>query len=172
MKTIEIAIPENPSMADLLSAFQTSYAAEAARVMEKRTAGVSNGEVVDSPIQIRRYSEHVYMVTGFKLPELPHPVAVCVTEAMQNPPENVIYETGTYQAFVFQSEHSESRNGITMEALLSICKDRLELFNQGAFYCSENEQAIEGIGKALHWLNERMVRVLKERACMLEEREG
>ena len=46
-------------------------------------------------------------------------------------------------------------NGIFMEDLLHIVKDRLEGFNQGKWSCKENSMAITKIEEALLWLNKR-----------------
>ncbi len=46
-------------------------------------------------------------------------------------------------------------NGVSMEALLVIIKDRLEGFQTSAFACSENEQALNHVNTALRVLNER-----------------
>ena len=46
-------------------------------------------------------------------------------------------------------------NGIFMEDLLHIVKDRLEGFNQGKWRCKENSMAITNIEEALLWLNKR-----------------
>ena len=46
-------------------------------------------------------------------------------------------------------------NGILMEDLLHIVKDRLEGFNQGDWRCKENSMAITKIEEALLWLNKR-----------------
>ena len=46
-------------------------------------------------------------------------------------------------------------NGIFMEDLLHIVKDRLEGFNQGDWRCKENSMAIAKIEEALLWLNKR-----------------
>ena len=46
-------------------------------------------------------------------------------------------------------------NGIFMEDLLHIVKDRLEGFNQGKWRCKENSMAITKIEEALLWLNKR-----------------
>jgi len=46
-------------------------------------------------------------------------------------------------------------NGITTEALLAVCADRLEAFQAGPFACPENEAALRFINSALYWLGER-----------------
>ena len=46
-------------------------------------------------------------------------------------------------------------NGITIEALLAICIDRLEGFQSGDYPCEENAKAIEGMEMALESLKSR-----------------
>jgi hypothetical protein len=46
-------------------------------------------------------------------------------------------------------------NGVTLEALLAICKDRLEYFQSGKFPCKENAVALEHIEGALKSLKAR-----------------
>ena len=46
-------------------------------------------------------------------------------------------------------------NGITQEALLAICADRLESFQAGSFACEDNAEALLHIQKALNCLKKR-----------------
>ena len=46
-------------------------------------------------------------------------------------------------------------NGVSIEALLQICKHRLEAFQATKFSCDFNANAIEGIDSALESLNAR-----------------
>lgn len=46
-------------------------------------------------------------------------------------------------------------NGLFMEDLLYIVRDRLDGFNQGEWACKENSMAITKIEEALLWLNKR-----------------
>lgn len=46
-------------------------------------------------------------------------------------------------------------NGITVEALLAICEDRLKCFQAGPFACEENQEALLHIQAALGTLNDR-----------------
>ena len=48
-------------------------------------------------------------------------------------------------------------NGTTIEALLAICKDRLEGFQQGKFPCDENAEALLHITEAITVLNQRTI---------------
>jgi hypothetical protein len=46
-------------------------------------------------------------------------------------------------------------NGVTQEALLAICIDRLQSFQEGPFACRENALALTKLEEAVHWLNSR-----------------
>ena len=46
-------------------------------------------------------------------------------------------------------------NGVTIEALLAICADRLRGFQLGKFSCRENACALTKIDEALMWLHKR-----------------
>ncbi len=49
----------------------------------------------------------------------------------------------------------EGMNGLTIEALLAICKDRLEGFQSGSFACDSNQVALDNINRALESLHSR-----------------
>lgn len=164
MKTITVNLSDTATTQEMLSAFQAAYNAEVAQYMERTTEDVENGEVEPSQIRITRFNENVYMITGFMLPDESHPTSQRIIEAMGNPPPGVIYQKGNHMAIVFTSDTGPYKNGITMEALLNICKDRLQQFNCGAYACDENDAAIYHITQAVESLNVRMERVLMERA--------
>lgn len=46
-------------------------------------------------------------------------------------------------------------NGITQEALIAICIDRLKSFQAGPFACRENALALTKLEEAMHWLHHR-----------------
>jgi hypothetical protein len=46
-------------------------------------------------------------------------------------------------------------NGISIEALLAVCQDRLEGFQSGEFRNRENALALTHIQEAMHWLHHR-----------------
>ena len=46
-------------------------------------------------------------------------------------------------------------NGITQEALIAICIDRLQGFQRGAFACRENALALTRLEEAQMWLHKR-----------------
>jgi hypothetical protein len=52
-------------------------------------------------------------------------------------------------------------NGLTQEVLLAIVIDRLRSFQQGAFACNENAQALVKIEEALHWLQQRTIKRMR-----------
>ena len=43
-------------------------------------------------------------------------------------------------------------NGITQEALIAICIDRLRCFQAGPYACDENKWALRDLESAQHWL--------------------
>lgn len=51
-------------------------------------------------------------------------------------------------------------NGITMEALLAVVKDRLEHFQNGPYPCEENARALDAVNAALAALHERTAKRL------------
>ena len=51
--------------------------------------------------------------------------------------------------------HDVGVNGITIEALLAIVRDRLEGFQAGPYACEDNEQALIALKETLHWLHNR-----------------
>jgi hypothetical protein len=46
-------------------------------------------------------------------------------------------------------------NGVTQEALIAICIDRLRSFQGGPYACRENALALTKLEEALHWLHSR-----------------
>jgi hypothetical protein len=52
-------------------------------------------------------------------------------------------------------------NGVTQEALLAICIDRLRSFQNGPFKCRENAIALTHLEEALMWLQRRTVERIK-----------
>lgn len=52
-------------------------------------------------------------------------------------------------------------NGITQEALLAVCIDRLRGFQSGKFACRENAIALTHLEDAVHWLQHRTNERLK-----------
>lgn len=46
-------------------------------------------------------------------------------------------------------------NGITQEALMAICIDRLRSFQAGPYACRENALALTKLEEAMHWLHSR-----------------
>lgn len=46
-------------------------------------------------------------------------------------------------------------NGVTVEALLAICADRLQCFQAGPFACESNQKALDNINSAMEALHSR-----------------
>jgi hypothetical protein len=67
---------------------------------------------------------------------------------------------------VFQASPSagpfNSPDGITMEALLAICADRLQSFQAGPYACTENADALTNINAALNSLHSRTRRIASQ----------
>jgi hypothetical protein len=85
-------------------------------------------------------ANHVYAITTPSKPlkaELASPAVQCDI-SFQNGP---ISEAGV--------------NGISQEALLAICIDRLECFQKGQYACRENAIALTHLQDAMHWLQHR-----------------
>lgn len=49
-------------------------------------------------------------------------------------------------------------NGVTQEALIAICIDRLRSFQSGPFACKENACALTHLEEAMHWLQQRTIK--------------
>lgn len=63
--------------------------------------------------------------------------------------------TGTLLEFQHGPVQAGVANGLTIEALLAVCEDRLLGFQTGAFACSENSDAIVAIRQAMAALHTR-----------------
>lgn len=61
-------------------------------------------------------------------------------------------------------------NGISIESLLAICKDRLQTFNKNGFDCTENNMAIGHIAAAITALEHRQVRRKEENKAGTQEK--
>lgn len=97
-------------------------------------------------------------------PGMPHGLLVQVNDPVTAGGANYSYEIvlpdGTPFPFEFQSQEPElGVNGVTMEALLAICIDRLECFQKGPYPCRENALALTKIEEALLWLHRRTERL-------------
>lgn len=64
-----------------------------------------------------------------------------------------------------QGDPAQQINGITMEALIAICADRLAGLQAGAYPCDENMRALAHLHCALESLHNRTRRVAAERAA-------
>lgn len=82
---------------------------------------------------------------------------ICNYDAAENP----LYEDGDASDLVilFQNgpvgPEGTKRNGVTIEALLAVCADRLMGFQNGPQACEQNARALAGIESALWALHER-----------------
>lgn len=86
-------------------------------------------------------ANHLYRISGFDSatnPSDPMKDRQCSTVIFQNGP---IAEAGV--------------NGVTQEALLAICIDRLRSFQAGPYACRENALALTKMEEAQMWLLER-----------------
>jgi len=65
------------------------------------------------------------------------------------------YGTATFIMFQNGPINEAGVNGITQEALLAICIDRLESFQSGPYACRENALALTKLQEAQMWLQKR-----------------
>lgn len=84
-------------------------------------------------------------------------------ERTSNGVYEVVFLDGRKITIPFQTGE-DAPNGVTLEALIMTCVDRLETFQAGEFACSENAEAIGYLEQALRVLSERSVRVAAEDA--------
>lgn len=157
---LQVQMGENISLQTLREVFQ-----EAAQMIQaKDTCLIHNGEIEPddgiTPLRIRKFNEDLYIISGYRLSDpAVSPVSRRLQEYQSNPLAEAI-APGTYQVVVFQhgNRKEQGNNGVTMESLLSICKDRLESFEDSDFACVENARAIECIQQAIDALNARAER--------------
>jgi hypothetical protein len=62
---------------------------------------------------------------------------------------------GQRRSIVFHIGDPREPNGLSLEALLAICVDRLESFRAGGVDVEHNEQAIAHLREAMFWLHVR-----------------
>lgn len=86
-------------------------------------------------------ANHCYVLEGFAA-EL-NPSKVETGELV------ILFQNGPLQ------EHGA--NGVTTEALLAVCADRLRGFQSGKFATKANACALTHIEEALHWLQQRTI---------------
>lgn len=157
-KVIVNAAPD-ATMQDLIDAFNRT----ASEVVHRGVTPIINGEheKAESTILIRRVNEDAYLISGFSIGN-GSAVGARLDEVRRHSDDCVV--PGTFLPLVFQhGPRSEvGFNGITIESLLVICKDRLTLMNQEPFDCVENARAIECVDQTLDALNARMLRRLRE----------
>lgn len=86
-------------------------------------------------------ANHRYEITGFATYGNPYLSQPPITRTFLSFQNGAIAEVGV--------------NGITQEALIAICIDRLRSFQAGRFACRENALALTKLEEALHWLHHR-----------------
>lgn len=157
--TVNVKLTEAATVQDVREAFQEL----AQQIQMKDTRLIENGELEHDdapPIRIRKFNEDLYIISGYKLPDTnASPVTARLAQYQSNPLAEA-HLPGTYQPVVFQHGNRKDvgNTGVTMESLLSICKDRLESFEDSDFACVENARAIECIQQAIDALNARAER--------------
>lgn len=97
-------------------------------------------------------ASHRYDLTGFELVDNPS-AGFGESEFSKNQVRNICNKT----IILFQNGplKEAKRNGITQEALIAICIDRLRSFQKGDFSCRENAIALTHLEDALMWLQKR-----------------
>lgn len=89
-------------------------------------------------------ASHCYKIVGY--------------DASRNPSlDEFDDQHGTATFILFQNGpiNEAGMNGITQEALIAICIDRLQCFQAGPYACWENEMALTKLKEAQMWLHER-----------------
>lgn len=94
-------------------------------------------------------ANHAYVISGFDATtnrSLP---------AVNRSPEEYDLAGGTVVLFQNGPIPVHGMNGVTVEALLAICADRLKSFQAGPFACRENAVALTNVEQAIMWLHKR-----------------
>lgn len=90
-------------------------------------------------------SGHRYLISGFSTYKNKYRLETPVVDSEEVC--DIIFQDGPVP--------EKGHNGITLECLLVICKDRLEMFQSGKFPCKENAVALDHINIALNSLKSR-----------------
>lgn len=95
-------------------------------------------------------TRNLYMIRGFN-----------TTTNKEDPFVKRYGQASEHCTVLFQSGDPSlvGRNGVTMEALLSIVADRLEGYQSGPYACTENQRALEGVQDAIKALEQRQQRL-------------
>lgn len=168
---ISLSVEPGNTLDNLVSSFQQAVA----QLTLQGSVEITNGEVeqIGSQLRIRRFSEDYYAISGYQMPDPSNsPVARKLAEIQRHPPEEFLGSGVTNLIFQHGNRKDVGFNGITVEALLMICKDRLEQFQQGQYACIENARAIECIEQTLDALNARVERRLREGAYDTQQAEA
>lgn len=94
-------------------------------------------------------ANHLYQITGF--------------DTENNVSRGQFVEADSFIDILFQNGPIKEAgvNGITSEALIAICIDRLRSFQSGQFACRENAIALTHFEEGLMWLQRRTVARIK-----------
>lgn len=79
-----------------------------------------------------------------------HHYAIEMPVNVDNPPVDILFQNGPV--------NEVGINGLTQEALMIICIDRLRSFQKGPYACRENGMALTHLEESLHWLHSRTVK--------------
>lgn len=156
---VNVKLTDAATVQDVREAFQELTQ----QIQMRDTRLIENGELEHNdapPIRIRRFSEDLYIISGYRLPDTnASPVTARLAQYQSNPLAEA-HLPGTYQPFVFQHGNRKEvgNNGLTMESLISICIDRLSSFQRSDYWCEENDCAIGHLEQALAALNRRTAR--------------
>lgn len=101
-------------------------------------------------------ANHAYLIDGINLSTNESAPTELREESDEFGPTNLL--------FLFQNGpiNEVGVNGITHEVLLAIVIDRLRSFQGGAFACRENALALTKIEEAMHWLQQRTLRRIRQ----------
>lgn len=163
---VNVQLNDGADFADL----QTAFIQAAQEIQARDTRLIPNGAPYGpSPLAIRRFSEDLYIISGYRLPD---PQTSEVSKRIQRYQQNPLieaHEPGTYTVLSFQhgpiavdAAGGCKGNGITIEALLQVAMDRLEYYQNSPYACDENGKALDGIQTALAALQSRAERRLRE----------
>ena len=159
---VDIFLGKDSTLQDLERAYQEQRALLLRRAVTNLGSG--EPEEVGSAINVYCYSDSVYAIAGFNLGALPIEVQQQLGFMQQNKMPDMLLP-GSNIPLVFQTgpRSDDGPNGITIEALLSVCLHRLTKLNVAPWNCPENDVAIGAIENALDALGARQLRRIDER---------
>lgn len=152
---VQVILQDDSTTADL----RTAFAKASQEIVLRGSEVIDNGEGHDDQLQIRRFNEDLYVVSGFELqdPNISH-VSAKLQELQASPPPEMMQ--GKYLPIIFQHgpRPTAGYNGVTLEALLAVCANRLESFQASPYACQENAEALAHLHDAIKCLNRRAAR--------------